>query len=104
MLQASPSSRTLLPLGLSLPAPEDSHPRRFLFSHFKGKKDTLECFQNKEHSKCIQRLVSARSKLNASSYLKYSLTCSRIVKKKISCKRTFGGGGEKKPSAKKRMQ
>lgn len=36
MLGASPSARSLSASGLSLPTPEDSNPRRWLFSHSSG--------------------------------------------------------------------
>ena len=41
-----PLLRPFLPPGLSLPTPEDSNPKRFLFSHPSGEgKQTLGCFR-----------------------------------------------------------
>lgn len=40
----APRLGPLLPPGLSALTPEDSNPRRFLFSHFRWEEQTLECF------------------------------------------------------------
>lgn len=79
----APLLAPFLPLGRSLPTPEDSNPRRFLFSHSEGENkhsNALYCFKNKEHFKCIEKQAPTRSKLNSSNYPEDSLPCSWVVK------------------------
>lgn len=54
----APLLSPFLPPGRSLPTPEDSDPRRFLFSHSRWENkhsNALGCFKNNEHLKCVQR-------------------------------------------------
>lgn len=86
----TPPLRPFLPPGLSLPSPEDSSPRRFLFSHssqWGGETNTRMISIALKITLQVHPKASTRPKLHASYYPILFPTLGSL--KAISCKRAF---------------